>query len=219
MKQTRGKRKHHESSGAAADTMRRLQAATGLRASGLAEAIGVAPTTVMRILRGEVCPSFDDMTHYAYRLGFEIGPDGIRRVERLRGYRSPKEIGDFVNAELEGGLDAEKLRVILRYIPKTVLDWRDLSRSEQGTLMRQPARIADLRFQALVEGAVRYFAHVEMWEEAPAWTRRTKLPRLFIPRAALREIGAKRFAKILMGGLPEFLEKNVLFSASEMRVV
>jgi hypothetical protein len=139
--------------------------------------------------------------------------------EWLRGYRSPKEIGDFVNSELEGGLDSEKLDVILRYIPKTILDWRDLSREDRELLMHQPARVEDERFQALIEASVQYFAHVEMWCDAPEWTHRTRLDKLFVPRAAVREIGTRWYERIYFRGLGEFMSKNILFARSEMMVL
>jgi transcriptional regulator with XRE-family HTH domain len=219
MSKRQEKRKQHEYVGTAAALMRQLMDATNLNASEVAREIGVAPSTVSRILRGGTCPSFDDMTHYAACLGFEIAGGDVRRPKRLRGYRSPKEIGDFVNSELEGGLDSEKLHVILRYIPKTILDWRDLSREDCILLMRQPARIKNKEYQALLEAAVQYFAHEELWCEAPDWTRRTRLGRPFVPRAAVREIGIQRYKRMQPNGLSEFLAKNILFTRSEMMVL
>ncbi|MDR1712957.1 MAG: helix-turn-helix domain-containing protein, partial [Coriobacteriales bacterium] len=131
----------HGSQGAAADVMRQLAAATNLNASGLAEAMGVAPSTVTRILHGQVCPSYDAMQSYAHSLAFQIEDNYVVRPEHLRGYLSPKEIGDFLNRELSLGLDSERLRFILRSIPKMVIDWQYLESQERDALMLQPARV------------------------------------------------------------------------------
>jgi hypothetical protein len=219
MKNSASYEKRHESSGSASTAMHLLAAAANLNPAGLARAISVAPSTVTRILHGEVCPSYDDMLHYAFMLGYIIEDGKLVRLERLRAYRSPKEIGDFVNKELSDGLDDAKLRMLLRYIPKTILDWRDLTEHEQKMMIGQPARINDVRFQALVEGAVQFYSHAIMWQESPAWTQKTRLDRIFVPRAALHGIGPKRYENLIRKSLPEFSEKNILFTYDEMRLI
>jgi hypothetical protein len=210
---------NHESTGSASALMRHLAEATNLNASGLAQAMGVAASTVTRTLRGEVCPRYDDMLHYAYCLGFVVEGNKVSRLAHLKGYRSPKEIGDFINAELSDGLNAERLDALLRYLPKTVLDWQELTGEDQDRLMLQPARVTDVRFQALVEGATQYFAHQNQWKEAPAWTERTRLKEPFVPRAAVREPGDRWYARMQKRSCPEFLNKNVLFTCDEMKVL
>lgn len=206
-------------SGSAQDLMWQLVKKTNLTAKRLADAMNVAPSTVTRILHGTVCPSYDDMLSYVDRLGFEIYGKELRRSERFRGYKSPKELGDFVNAELKEGLTEERLRTILRFIPKAIMDWRLISPKDAHVLMLQPASIEDNRFQALTEGAVQYFAHTKLWEDAPSWTYKTQLKEMFVPRAALREIGSRRYEKLLKKSCPEFLNKNVLFTYDEMLVL
>jgi hypothetical protein len=210
---------NHESTGSASALMRHLIEATNLNASGLAQAMGVAASTVTRTLRGEACPRYDDMLHYAYCLGFAVEGNNVVRLAHLRAYRSPKEIGDFINAELAEGLNAERLDVLLRYVPKAVLDWQELTDVDQDRLMLQPARVTDARFQALVEGATQYFAHQNRWMEAPSWTERTRLKEPFVPRAAVRELGNRWCARMQKRLCPEFLNKNVLFTCDEMKVV
>ncbi|MDR3307976.1 MAG: hypothetical protein LBS58_03660 [Coriobacteriales bacterium] len=210
---------NHESSGSASQLMQQLTVATNLNASGLAHAMKVAPSTVTRILHGQVCPSYDDMMHYAYCLGFKVEGTKLSRLDHLRGYRSPKEIGDFVNAELANGLNSKSLDVILRYIPKTTMDWQELCDEDKQKLMLQPARVDDIRFQALIEGTTRFFSHAKMWQDAPAWTTKTRLEKLFVPRAAVREIGNRWYQKILGQCNPVFIQKNILFATSEMQVI
>ncbi|MDR1184339.1 MAG: hypothetical protein LBK67_06035 [Coriobacteriales bacterium] len=210
---------NHESTGRASAVMCHLAEATNLNASGLARAMGVAVSTVTRTLRGEVCPRYDDMLHYAYCLGFAVEDNKVVRLAHLKGYRSPKEIGDFINTELADGLNAERLDVLLRYLPKAVLDWQELADEDQDRLMLQPAKVTDVRFQALVEGAVQYFAHQNRWKEAPSWTERTRLKEPFVPRAAVREVGSRWYARMQKRLCPEFLNKNVLFTCDEMKVL
>jgi plasmid maintenance system antidote protein VapI len=209
----------HESSGSASNLMHQLTGATNLNASGLAQAMEVAPSTITRILHEQVCPSYDDMIHYAHCLGFVIEDNEIIRIERLRGYRSPKEIGDFVNTEFEAGITEENLDMVLRFIPKAVNDWNELAEVDRNMLMAQPARIDDVRFQALIEGAMQYVCHSKWWQDAPSWTNKTKLKKIFVPRSAAREIGKLWYDRILMHCVPEFLDKNVLFAVDEMMVI
>jgi transcriptional regulator with XRE-family HTH domain len=210
---------NHESSGSASRLMQQLRVATNLNASGLAEQMKVAPSTVTRIIHGQVCPSYDDMLHYAYCLGFTVEENNLTRSKHLRDFKSPKEIGDLVNAELEKGLDSESLQFILRTIPKLTLDWSKLSYADQKVLMVQPSSIQDIRFQALVEGAVRFYAHEQLWEDPPEWTNKTRLKKQFVPRAAIREIGKHWYARIEERVSLDFLEKNILFSYREMQVI
>jgi hypothetical protein len=204
----------------ASQIMADMQALTNLHAKGLAELIGVSPSTVTRIRAAKVCPSYDDMMTYIRRAGYMLDNDGaLVRAKHLRGYRSAKEIGDFVNDELKEGLDEERLRVLLRTIPKLVLDWSKLPREDVDKMMAPRANIEALQWQALVEATVQYFAHTVLWEDAPAWTHRTKLDEMFVPRSVLREIGPKRFSHIAERAAPEFMDKNILFSHREMQLI
>jgi transcriptional regulator with XRE-family HTH domain len=205
--------------GAAATAVRRLRELTGQSASGLAELVCVSPSTITRIERGEVCPSYDDMLAYARRAGYLIAGSEFARPEHLRGYKSAKEIGDFLNEELSAGLDGARLSTILRVLPKLVLDWRKLPYEDARAMAYARPSVAQEEWQALLEAAVRFFWHTAYWEEAPAWTRRTKLKRRFVPRGATRALGNKHFDKICSKCIPEFAEKNILFSRDEMYVI
>lgn len=209
----------HESSGIASNVMHQLVAATNLNALGLARAIEVAPSTITRILHEQVCPSYDDMIHYAYCLGFEPKGNKLVRLEHLRGYRSPKEIGDFVDTQLKSGMTAQNLDVVLRFIPKAVNDWQELDKADREKLIIQPARTDDVRFQALIEGATQFICHNKWWQDAPAWSSKTKLKRMFVPRSAVREIGNAWYERIFRHCAPEFLAKNILFTYDEMAVL
>ena len=99
------------------------------------------------------------------------------------------------------------------------MDWQELCAPDQAKLMAQPARIEDIRFQALIEGAIGYYAHAKLWQEAPKWTKKTKLKDIFVPRAAVREIGNRRFDRLTQRCAAEFIEKNVLFTYDEMAVI
>jgi hypothetical protein len=79
--------------------------------------------------------------------------------------------------------------------------------------------VALTEWQALLEGIVSYFFHAGRMEDAPAWTRRTRLKRMFVPRSASKEIGAKYFDRLCAKWAPEFAEKNILFSRDEMQMI
>ncbi|MDR0499981.1 MAG: helix-turn-helix domain-containing protein [Coriobacteriales bacterium] len=205
--------------GISQDIMRQLVSATNLNASGIAHAIGVAPSTITRILKGQVHPSYDDMTYYVHALGFQIENNVLVRPAELKGYRTPKEIGDFVNHELALGLDESRLNFLLRYMPKTVIDWAYLDDVEQRKILLQPAKITDIRFQALLEGMVKFYVHNWLWQDAPDWTERTVLKKTFVPRAAVRNIGNRYYRNIIKSVSEEFQQKNVIFSNDEMMVM
>jgi transcriptional regulator with XRE-family HTH domain len=199
-----------------------LRRRTNLNASELAELIRVSPSTVTRIEKGQVCPRYDDMQEYIYRAGFKLacGICGeLERLDHLRGYFSAAEIGEIVNKELKGGLDSEKLRVLLRVIPKLVYDWKDLPRAEMSKMMVPQPRVCQKEWQALLEGTVQFFAHSELLEDAPRWTYKTRLKRVFVPRAAVREISNKRFERLAKRAVPEFSNKNLLFSHDELQLI
>jgi hypothetical protein len=199
--------------------MGNLLVLTNLNPSGLSELIGVSPSTVARIVKGHVCPSYDDMHVYVSRAGYKITENELKRPNHLRGYLSAAEIGEVINRELAGGLSAEKLRTLLRVVPKLVYDWRRLSRADIDKMMLPQPRVAQREWQALLEGIVQFFAHSVLLEDAPAWTRRTHLDKLFVPRAAVREIGPRRYVALLKKLPPEFSQKNILFTRDEMQLL
>lgn len=58
--------------GTTSNVMPQLIAASNLNASGLAQIVKVAPSTITHILHEQVCPGYDDMIHYVYCLGFDV---------------------------------------------------------------------------------------------------------------------------------------------------
>ena len=196
-----------------------LRSLTNLNASELVELIGVSPSTALRIEKGQVCPSYDDMNEYAYRAGYKIVDGCLVKLDHLRGYYTATEIGEVVNRELTGNLDSERLRVILRMIPKLVYDWKQLSRADIAKMMLPQPRVAQKEWQAWLEGVVQFFVHSELLEDAPRWTHKTRLKKLFVPRAAVREIGFKRFQLLTEKMTPEFSSKNILFTHDEMQLL
>jgi hypothetical protein len=143
----------------------------------------------------------------------------LERRRDIKGYKTAKEIGDFINEELSAGLNAERLSTILRIAPKLVMDWSNLSDEDLCTMAFPRPNITQPEWQALLEGIVRYYFHAERLKDAPAWTRRTKLKSMFVPRGALKEIGNKYFDRIYAKWAPEFAEKNILFSRDEMQLI
>ncbi|MDR1358629.1 MAG: helix-turn-helix domain-containing protein [Coriobacteriales bacterium] len=203
----------------AAQLMVLLQEKTNLNAKELAELIQVSPSTVTRITKGQVCPSYDAMLVYVYRGGYSITGSGLERAESLCGYRSAKEIGDFINGELAQGLDAERLRVVLRVVPKLIYDWKHLPVEDLPKMLLPRPQVIQREWQALLEAAVRFFAHSELWTDAPRWTSVTHLEKPFVPRAAVREMGSLRLDYVIRRMAPEFAEKNILFSHREMQLL
>ena len=206
----------------AAHLISALRRRTNLNASELAELIRVSPSTVTRIEKGQVCPSYDDMQEYLYRSGFKLAcgvSGGLERLDHLQGYFSAAEIGEIANKELDDGLDSKRLNVLLRVIPKLVYDWKDLSRDDITKMMLPQPRVHYEEWQALLEGIVQFFAHSELLEDAPRWTHKTRLKKMFIPRAAVREIGNKRFERLSQKTAPEFSNKNLLFSYDELQLI
>jgi hypothetical protein len=199
--------------------MIQLQEKTNLNARQLAELIQVSPSTVTRIVKGQVCPSYDAMLLYVHRAGYRITGGELERTDSLRGYRSAKEIGDFINEELANGLDAERLRVLLRVIPKLIYDWKSLPAEDLPKVLLPRPQVAQCEWQALLEAAVRFFVHSELWTDAPRWTSATRLEKLFVPRAAVREIGPQRLDYVIRHMAPEFIEKNILFTHREMQLL
>jgi transcriptional regulator with XRE-family HTH domain len=205
--------------GAAAQIIHKIRKLTNLSVNGLAELIRISPSTVSRIERGESCPSYDAMLEYVRRAGYSIAGSKLERRGNLKGYKSAKEIGDFINEELSAGLDSERLSTILRIMPKLVIDWRKLSVEDLRAMALPRPNVTQAKWQALLEGIVRYYFHVERMEDAPAWTRRTRLKKKFVPRGESVEIGGKYFDRICAKCAPEFAEKNIIFSRDEMQLI
>jgi hypothetical protein len=205
----------------AAQLMVDLGALTNLNARNLAELIKVSPSTVTRIKKGLVCPSYDDMLLYAHRAGYCVSSDGLERLNHLKGYKSAKEIGDFVNSELEGEgtLDPKALRVVLRVVPKLVYDWKDLPSDDIPKMMLPCPKVVQPEWQALIEGIVQFFSHSELLADAPRWTYRTKLRETFVPRATGKILGKLRMDRMFKRAAVELVEKNIVFSKDEMQLV
>jgi hypothetical protein len=211
---------NNEYDGSAQALMKKLSASTNLNASGLARAMKVAPSTVTRILQGKTCPSYDDMLYYAWCLAYTIEEGNkLVRPEHLRSYSSPADLGVFLNTELAQGLDNVRLKEILRALPKEATDWQRLDKEDRDKLLLQPPRVKDIRFQALLEGITSFVSHSFLWEDAPEWTNKTTLTRVFVPRGATRELGKLRFEGLSRKCSPEFTNKNVLFTHDEMQVI
>jgi transcriptional regulator with XRE-family HTH domain len=205
--------------GAAARIIYKIRKLTNLSVNGLAELIRISPSTVSRIERGESCPSYDAMLEYVRRAGYSIAGSELERRGNLKGYKSAKEIGDFINEELSAGLDSERLSTILRVMPKLVMDWRKLSAEDVYSMALPRPNVLQTEWQALLVGIVRYYFHTERMEDAPAWTRRTRLKRKFVPRGESVEISGKYFDRICARCAPEFAEKNIIFSRDEMQLI
>jgi hypothetical protein len=159
------------------------------------------------------------MLTYVDKAGYKIVDGKLEVADRLIGYHSAKEIGDFVEDELGSGLSVASLSLILRVVPKLVIDWQNLPYSDALIMASARPVMEHVQWQALIESIVRFFFHTVLWQDAPTWTNKTKLKHLFIPRAALSHMGAKRIERLIITTAPEFMEKRVLFSTNEMKLI
>ncbi|MDR1016699.1 MAG: helix-turn-helix domain-containing protein [Coriobacteriales bacterium] len=203
--------------GYAASLIEKMRTARGLNDSELAALIQVSPSTVSRIRKGQVCPSYDDMVAYVDRAGYKLMDGALEPADRLIGYHDAKEIGAFVEQELSPHPDQQKVDLVLRTIPKLVNDWRKLPPHDARIMTSATPSLAALPWQAFLEAVVQYFCHDVLWQDAPRWTRRTRLRSQFVPRGFCEPLSQRRIARIRANALPEFLAKNILFSRDEMQ--
>jgi hypothetical protein len=126
----------------------------------------------------------------------------------------------YIDRTLGDEPSQDDVDTVLRVLPKLVNDWRSLSPQDLERVTEEPRLSVHHEYNALLEGLVAYFFHVTRGERAPRWTTRTRLDRQWIVRRDQVERGGERlFMKIWQSTPIEFLERGLLFSRLELKLI
>jgi hypothetical protein len=136
------------------------------------------------------------------------------------GYFSAAQIVAYIDETLGDEPAQDDIDTVLRVLPKLVYDWHGLADDELASAIIEPPLSGHREFNALFEGIVAYFFHTELQQNAPEWTRRTRLERQWIARRRQVERGGERlYFKIWQNTPIEMLERGLLFSRSELALL
>ncbi|MDR1013659.1 MAG: hypothetical protein LBL86_01580 [Coriobacteriales bacterium] len=136
------------------------------------------------------------------------------------GYFSAVQIVAYINETLGGASNQDDIDAVLRVLPKLIYDWRGLTDDELAVAIAEPPLSGCPEFDALFEGIVAYFFHIELRRNAPEWASRTRLTRQWVARRSQVEKGGERlYFKIWQNTPIEMLERGLLFSRSELTLL
>jgi hypothetical protein len=135
-------------------------------------------------------------------------------------YTSPKTLSKFIKKELKGKNDVDlMLRVIGTQLSRIINKHSNLNKDELTYLMNiKPIPTGSKKWDALLEGCVKYMCHKKYHIRPPNWTNKTTLDSAFIPRKE-QETSNYLYTDLWYFTPVELMNKGVLVSKREMETI